>query len=176
MHGSLETQITRDCHFTYCWNLWTGSLNFSSLSSVAMSCLPAHTPWLQKGDRLRLLYITYICAHTMHQTFSYNSAVTRPNITWCLIVSRQFLLSISTPFFASWHLNFNISILVKIANVTCPDTINRFLLFLNFWIKRPRGKRFNDLWDPSFSFLEEFWNSFSFLWENCACFSLTFAL
>lgn len=88
----------------------------------------------------------------MQQTLSYNICVTKLSITWCLIMSSQFLLSISTPFFTSYHLNY-ISILVKIASVPWPGTINRFLTFLNFQSKKSQGKRFKNLWSSSFSHL-----------------------
>lgn len=159
---SSETQITPDCHFTYCWNLWTGSLNFTSLSSVAMSCLPTRTPWFQRGDRLRLFYIKYVCVRTMQQTFSCNICVTRLDVTWCLIMPSQFLLSIPTPFFASYHLNCNISIisvLVKIVSVTGPGTINRFLMFLNSWITRLQERRIKDLWSSLLSGVGELWDA-----------------
>lgn len=124
-----------------------------------MSFLPTRTPWFQRGDRLRLFYIKYVCVHTMQQTFSCNICVTRLNVSWCLIMPSQFLLSIPAPFFTSYHLNCHISILVKIVSVTGPGTINRFLMFLNFWITRSQGTRFKDLWSSLLSGVGESWDA-----------------
>lgn len=120
----------------------------------------------QRGDRPRLFYIKYVCVHSMQQAFSHNICVTRLNIIWCLIMSSHFYCQ-------SWlpsplhHLTSNLSILLKIANLTWPGTINRFLTFLKFWNKRWHRKRFKDLWSSSSS---------CFGWDNCkTCIGLAFA-
>lgn len=118
----------------------------------------------QRGDRPRLFYIKYIYVHTMQQTFSHNICVTGLNIIWCLIMSSQILLSTLTSFF-TYHLNCNISILLK--DLTWPSTINTFLTISKFWIKRWQGKGFKDWWCSFSSCLGL---------ENCkTCIGLTFA-
>lgn len=166
MHRSWETQITWDCHFTYCRNLWTGSLNFASLSSVAMSCLPARAPQSQRGDRLRLLYIEYTRAHTTQQTFSYRSPGTRQYHLVLNHVKPVFTVNLNS-------LRFPLELQPSNprydrADFTRPGTINRFLTFLNVWIRRSQGRRLKALRSSFISSLG---------WENrMTCSSLAFAL
>lgn len=117
----------------------------SELHQPFICCCELFTPhilWFQRGDRLGLLYIKYMCAHTMKQTFFHNICVMGSHFTLRHVNSVSSEILTSYFFFFFYDSKYNMS--------SCGCYV-----FLHFWIlgffffkyhMKTLWFRFNYLW------------------------------